>query len=250
MLTFKNFLGEQDMSNITATEAANKIWNDCKFYLDEVGFNPNDPSEACLYRGISSASLPMFSKIYARTDRQPLNTKKAIHDVLDNYFLDNFGFRFRSAGTFTVGNRLTAAHYGSIHAIFPIGKFKYAWSGTISDAYVEFEGAGGLPGAGPEVIKYATKMGLPWPSPPQVRVGTADSQLWVDSVELYLKHHPGLYQDDALREVAHRAGDFNEHEVMLGCESYYAILFERGINDEDQQFIEELFHELSLLMRS
>ena len=85
-----------------------------------------------LFRGMHQTPRD-WAVLDVRTNRRPKDTPTYIHHVLDDWFLDNFGFRARSAAVFCTGSEKQAWSYGKIYAIFPIGKFEFVWSPKIRD---------------------------------------------------------------------------------------------------------------------
>ena len=105
------------------------IKRDCKPFLEEI----NIP----LYRGTWNDYY--MAKLNRRRNRKPVDTYTEVHDILDNMFLEKFGWRARSEGVFV--NQDAQNYYGdNLHLFFPIGKFKYLYSNTIDDLYTYFKG--------------------------------------------------------------------------------------------------------------
>lgn len=74
-----------------------------------------------------------------RKDRNPKDTPKIVHDLVDDYFEDKFGYRPRSESVFTTGLKNEASRYGMVYLIFPIGKYKILWSSMVEDLYQKLE---------------------------------------------------------------------------------------------------------------
>ena len=70
-------------------------------------------------------------RIKPRKDRKPKDTLKLLHQLADNWFLKEFGWKARSEGVFTVP--LTSK---SDLLAFPIGKFKFIYSQKVYDMFV------------------------------------------------------------------------------------------------------------------
>ena len=75
----------------------------------------------------SKFSLTSFRTVDVRKDRQPLDTSKHVHSLLDAYFQKRFGVKVRSEGLFTTGSKSGAALYGMPNYVFPVGEFKFIW---------------------------------------------------------------------------------------------------------------------------
>jgi hypothetical protein len=59
-----------------------------------------------------------------RQDRIPLDTPEETHDIIDNEFYDEFGFRPRSNSLFCYVDYRKTMSYGKTYAIFPTGRYK------------------------------------------------------------------------------------------------------------------------------
>lgn len=146
MITFKQFLREKEEHPLKTL-----IENDCAEFLRE------SKREGFLVRGMENAfrrgkvhSFPNpegpnthpveFLEREVRTNRRPLDNTPKMHDLLDKWFVDKFGFPARSGSLFCFGSsergRRNAAGYGSLYLIFPIGDFKYVWSPKVFDLFL------------------------------------------------------------------------------------------------------------------
>jgi hypothetical protein len=90
--------------------------------------------EAALFRGSDSGQPDVghIKLIEPRTNRNPLDTPKPIHDFINDEFEERFNYPYRN-GLFVCGNSKTASAYGALCAVFPIGPLKFIWSSTIED---------------------------------------------------------------------------------------------------------------------
>lgn len=88
-----------------------------------------------VFRGISTK--PENFKGIVRKDRNPMNTPQVIQDIFDDTCKKKFGWKPRSSGLFVSGDVSQARSYGDDYAIYPIGDFKFLWSPTISDFYID-----------------------------------------------------------------------------------------------------------------
>ena len=108
------------------------IVKDCKPFIKQLKGAHN-----LLLRG-SNKQNPGIMKLKPRKDRHPMSTPYAIHDMLDGFFKDRFGWNARSEGVFCTGNLSTALFYAGVNgvnSVWPIGNFKYLWSPDISDLF-------------------------------------------------------------------------------------------------------------------
>jgi hypothetical protein len=108
-----------------------------------------------------------------------------LHNAADDWFLENFGVRYRSQSIFLSSNTNTAAAYAAtpdhIARIIPLGPYRYCWSTQLSDLL--------------ELCMFRPD---------------------IDTLKRELRS--AHYKEDSLEE-AHRLG----HEVMLFCESYVCL---------------------------
>jgi hypothetical protein len=111
--------------------AAMLLQQNCKPYFAQAG-GWND----VLYRGITYELKPIG--VYQnRGKRRPVNTKPMVQALIDDYFMNKFGVRFRAESIFAVPDPNVAASYGTIYVVFPIGEFKYCWSPNVEDLFIE-----------------------------------------------------------------------------------------------------------------
>lgn len=106
------------------------IERDCSFYLKH---GPHLSHKLQMWRGVDNVRTP-FSKQTARKARLPAHTPKELHEFMNDMFQKKFGWPARN-GTFVTWDRDTAATYGDLYAVFPIGEFKYVWSPDVQDLY-------------------------------------------------------------------------------------------------------------------
>lgn len=122
------------------SDIARLIFKMCQPYLRDIDYNV---SHYEMFRGlrISGSKLPHVESTDTmikepRAERRPFNTHPEQQDIIDNYFLNNFGHKFRSDKVlFTTGHFTTASEYGTPFVIFPIGDYKYCWSQIVEDLY-------------------------------------------------------------------------------------------------------------------
>jgi hypothetical protein len=61
-----------------------------------------------------------------------------VHEELNEYFIDKFGWAARSEGLFTTGSIQFAKIYGTVFQIYPADDYQFLWSPAIQDLYMEF----------------------------------------------------------------------------------------------------------------
>jgi len=103
----------------------------CSKFLEETGGRK-------LYRGVRNPIGDTFIGT-PRKNRRPKDTPKEIHDSLDDFFDQTFGWNARSEGLFTTGSRRFASTYGLVYEIYPLGEYRFLWAPKIRDLYIRIE---------------------------------------------------------------------------------------------------------------
>ena len=118
-------------------EAAKKIKYACAPFIKN-NFNYINDGEY-LYRGVkgSDANMDLIISGNVRTDRVPRDTPRAWHFLLDEFFLRQFGWKYRSGSIFATQQTNQASDYGAIFVIFPVGEYKICYSPMITDAFTD-----------------------------------------------------------------------------------------------------------------
>lgn len=137
MITFKQFLKEDE--EITLSQ----VISECKPFLKAA-------QGEFIMRGIKHPTGDVkitiggdaitAYRMAVRTDRRPLHSNEITHLNVDDYIMNKFGWRGRSAGLFVAGDGHGVAFYGDPYIILPRGDFKFVWSPITSDLLaVEFD---------------------------------------------------------------------------------------------------------------
>lgn len=185
--TFKQFLCEQEQS-VSKEQIINFVKTNCQPFLREV--NKLHP----LYRGIPLSEEEKTNPYFVlspKSDRIPKDTPRDIHRVVDQWFLEHFGHRYRSHAVFGVSSLPNASEYGTPYYLLPIGEFSYCWSQEYADMFASLE----------------DKM-----------------HEFIDVEDEYTKQNliqfleAGKYIDTNLKDAC-RVG----HEVMIKCDKYILI---------------------------
>jgi len=117
-------------------ESLTLIYDKCYPFIKELlqyKFKPNDD---LLYSGRDKTAD--YFKGRVRSDRKPRDINEEIQELFDKEFYKRFKVRFRSNSIFCTGDYEQASSYGSnVYAIFPIGKYKYAWSPVVYDLFTD-----------------------------------------------------------------------------------------------------------------
>lgn len=137
-----------------------------------------------LYRGIKTELRGTLNRITPRTDRKPLSTSLELHNVFNQAFKEVHDVEnIRSRAVFCAGT-VQNAYYGHMHRIFPVGHYEYWWTPKVQDLFEHLQ----------------------------------DVDLDIASVKQFIKRVK--YRNDGLVEALKK---YKYHEVMLLCDSYYAI---------------------------
>ena len=138
-----------------------------------------------------------FIRIRVRTNRVPMNMEREEAASLDRGFQKKFGWKPRSSGVFVSGSDREARGYSGlavgVHAIFPMGDFKFVWSPFIEDLYTDM----------PTAIK-KTKIAFD-----KIRI-RKEGVLEVLAQE--------MFTDKDLCKARR-----SNNEVVIGCKTYYAL---------------------------
>lgn len=195
-MRFLQFLLEGEASS---ENAILKMESACIPFLKEQGSRKN-----ILWRGMSRRfELSNNHMVDVKKDRRPLDTQLELHHALDDWFLDNFGFRARSNAVFASGSENFALVYGDLYAIYPIGDFEYVWSPRIKDTLLLDQEANHL------LARIEQKSGTKF-----------DKEEWLEQkaniiIDLLEK---GRYSDTNLK-----AAIASGSEIMIHCDKYYAF---------------------------
>lgn len=199
-MRFQSYLNESpDISIKDAYEIMDMIKKDCQPFL-----RSRDKGQF-LWRG-SEKQVDSYKKLTPRTDRKPKDMFQERHEKLDKAFDKIFGWKARSQGVFCYGSPTYAESYGEPFLVFPIGKFKFLWSPTIKDLYVQIG----------ELLNYKNF-----------------------SYEEIVKK---FYQEKNLKEAI----DKKSNEIIIGCKSYYLVNhefyrpFDLEIEDQYLKDLEDL----------
>jgi hypothetical protein len=194
--------GKGDISNpfsrfqkMLFTEAVPTIRKDCRQFLQETkrckrflfrAFNPDEPEYG-------------FETRTPRKDRVPTDTPKKVQMAFDNVYEDTYGWRPRQTGVFCANSVEGTYGYGWTHYIFPIGKYRYAWSPDVRDFFI-----------------VQGRLGLSKSMP--------DKNL-LQEMERLVKN----YKDS--KDLCKILSSNISYEVILGCKKYYGVLW-KGVEQE------------------
>jgi len=193
MILFNQYINEAEESLVDL------ILKNCQPFLKAIG---NDPVKYALYRGMKSGHEKYVKKT-VRKNRKSLSTLKKIHDILNDAFYKEFGIKARSECLFAVGDSITAEDYGTVHYIFPIGKFKFYWSPKVRDLFNE------------------------------IADNKISSKVPESKVMAFAKKTVKTYQKTDLKKAIK-----SRHEIMIDCKKYYAVKKYRP--EEEEDFLKQL----------
>lgn len=151
--TFKQFADDEVKK---ADVVMDIIMRDCKKWLTETNCFPvyrgmlndrDDDSIRTLLRYSKEIDNKpnidisrMLLKFEVNKHREPIDSPRWLHDMLDKKLVTETGIPFRSKSVFAVPNIDIAYNYGKPFSIFPIGDYDYAWSPKLKDAMHDLYG--------------------------------------------------------------------------------------------------------------
>lgn len=89
------------------------------------------------YRG-KNKKIEIFEKFIPRTNRKPLNLSKEKHKILNDYFLNRFGWKVRSEGVFATSDFNFSSQFGIPYIFIPSNNYKFVYHPNIDDIYQLF----------------------------------------------------------------------------------------------------------------
>ena len=237
MITFKEFLIEDERTTVTPLEAAKFVVENCQQYLKDINFHiVHDYSYAAikqpsLYRGIGNFSRANGYILSGQRNRNPVDSSKQMTETLDTYFKHRFGFPYRQQGVFCSGSYTFSASYGTVFMIFPTDGYDSIWSDIVEDAYTAFDWSKG--GEFPSMARrICVDMEVSNPFLQDIPIEDAWEKWYQILHEWLLRYHP--YKDgDILGGMSNTV----KPEIMLRCKSYVAIPIENAYYYE---FVEEM----------
>lgn len=188
MITFKQFISEEEQIDLVKL-----LLRDCKPYIEALRgdglFRRGVQNLGEAYIATFEGDEIQYSKKTVRKDRRPKDMKRGLHNLIDDWFDDQFkGIRPRSEGMFCFGEDTsirTLSQYGEACFVFPIGEFKYVWSSRVDDLYNDLDHR------------------------PDIYNDEKEFNDWMQS-----KNYQTTGLDDAVTKKV---------EVMIMCDSYYAF---------------------------
>ena len=118
------------------------ILKHCKPYLREaLPIMLEGPTRYVLFRGLQVDDGKMYHTRRVRKNRQPLSSDPKLHKLMDTFFVQNYGIKFRSSAIFTTNDMALAQEYGSPHVILPVGQYSsiFTKNAKMTDLYSYFE---------------------------------------------------------------------------------------------------------------
>ena len=206
-----------------------------------------------MYRGVKGAQTSdMVIKGSVRTDRYPRDTPTQWHEVLDQFFLKQFGTKYRSASLFATNDVNNTYDYGVPYIIFPVGNYKMCYSPIIEDVTVDLSGGlstmqtklsptvqiiiNDIPDD--EIERIATSLDLPIKDSIDLTLAIRDFSLGKKRTDTwngygdYVRRYDGpnfptMLVDFILPKLQYRETakfyDANDSEIMIDCQGYYGV---------------------------
>lgn len=114
---------------------ADKVRRDCAEWFKIC------PTEK-MYHGTEDYQSPV-SILKLKAKRKPSASSPRLHNAVNDFFEEKFGWRAREIGLFCTGQAVTGSIYSNRahpHIVIPIGKFEYLWSAEIQDVFGIYTG--------------------------------------------------------------------------------------------------------------
>lgn len=112
---------------------------DCAFFFDQLDKEESHRAIPVFKHGSKNATSDWDIQQFRERDA-PRDSPMALHNAVNEFYKKKFGFPFRNA-LFASGHWSSAANYGPVNYIFPIGKFEWLCNPEIEDLTGEFETA-------------------------------------------------------------------------------------------------------------
>lgn len=94
--------------------------------------------ETVLFRGVKNDGTNLFIG-QSRDNREPKDTSEDVSNLFDKN-LTKMGFEaLRRNSIFTTTEKIFAATYGRVFAVFPINGFSFTWSSELHDMFTDFD---------------------------------------------------------------------------------------------------------------
>lgn len=160
------------------------------------------------YRGVQKEYSNKLEVLSVRKGREPRDTPPHAHDLIDKFFKDTFGHKFRSDAIFA-GRLAQADNYSNSYMIFPIGEYHYLWNDEIFDMTTDLE-------AFVSRMLHAQGQSTSFMS----RKFNVVNKIYEEYVDEYLgkQIRKDFHLDTGLCQALR-----GHSEIMIVCDEYYAI---------------------------
>ena len=126
-MRLNNYLNE-----VSTGKDIEQLKQDCSIFINDLKKQKKSFIEF-IYSGRKGSNTIIKKDV--RQNRRPLDTPEGIHDMIDNEFFDEFGYKPRSSSLFCYVDYRKTMAYGKTYVIFPIDKYKLIWSPKVTDLY-------------------------------------------------------------------------------------------------------------------
>jgi hypothetical protein len=169
----------------------------------------------CLFRASDELSLFNLMERTPRMDREPRDSPKQIHKMLNEMFEELFGWKVRSEGVFTTSSFLYADIFGRHkYYIFPTNGFKYVYNKTGYDRIYTF------------LRSFFNASG-------KVKSDFSEKEI-TDVLKRLIKHE---YTDKNLKKAIKEASDV---EIIIKCNKYYSLYANQNNTQALGDFLESM----------
>lgn len=237
MITFKQYLTEDELIMVTPSQAAKFIAENCQQFLRDTEFRINHGfthaiiESPVLYRGLGNFSRSNGYILSGQRNRTPVDSSRELTETLDTYFKQHFRYPYRQQGVFCSGRPASAASYGNTFIIFPTDGYDSVWSNEIADAYTAFDWRkdGEFPSFARRVCLNMEEIN---PFTEDIPIDEAWEKWYVILYAWLQEFHP-YNSGDIVSAMEHGLNP----EIMLRCKSYVAVPIENAYHSE---FVEEM----------
>jgi len=137
-MKFDDYVNETSKYNLKLYGVVQSLYKNSMPFINEL----RKSGDKLIWRGSNKSRTKSIIRVTPRQDRSPKDMPQFLQDELDAAFEKKFGWRPRSTGVFTTGNKNDAKSYGNSYVFFPVGKYRYLYNPRIQDLFGEVEDAG------------------------------------------------------------------------------------------------------------
>ena len=200
-------LTESFDNQVNSEIIAQHISMNCQPFLSEIKVDTPP-----LYRGQSNGVNTVVNGLYfssTKPNRNPKDTPIGDHKLIDQWFFDQFGIRFRSDHIMFATGHIMVGHYGKAHNVIPIGDFQFCWSPVINDVLNDIK---------PAMYEIHNEIGEKYRDKEKYPQSLIELRDIVKNEMILTRLERGKYQTTNLPDAI-KSGN----EVMIHCKEYFLL---------------------------